>query len=233
MHLSAIVVAAGKGLRFRSRIPKLLTKIKSHPAIIYSLHTLGRHPAIKDIILVVNRQNLKGIQAALEKYRIPKIRAVVLGGKLRQDSVYQGLQALPPQTDLVLIHDGARPFIERRLVSVVIKEARRAGAAIVGVPVKNTIKKVAFQGTGYRVQGTVERSNLWEIQTPQVFQRSLLAKAYQKFGKSRVTDDAILVEKMGVQVRIVPGSYNNIKITTPEDLVIAEAISRKWKAALA
>lgn len=220
-YVTAIVLAAGRGLRFESRTPKPLLKINSHSVIIYCLNTLSRHPYVKDIILVVNAKNLKEIIAKIGQYRIPKISGVVLGGRARQDSVRQGLKVMDRRTDLILIHDGVRPFIDPDTISSLIKEAERYGAAISGVPVKATIKKIK----NVFVEKTLDRDNLWEIQTPQVFKKELILKAYDRFGNQPVTDDASLVEKLGAKVKIVKGSYFNIKITTPEDLILAEAIA--------
>lgn len=219
-YVSAIVLAAGKGFRFRSKVSKPLAEISSQPAIIYCLDTLSKHREIKEIILVVNANNSQSIAKKVKQYHIKKIRGVIRGGQLRQESVINGLKAISPKADLVLIHDGVRPFIDKKAVSSVIKEAKSSGAAIVGVPVKATIKVVA----GRIVKKTLDRSNLWEVQTPQVFKKDLILKAYKRFGSIRATDDAMLVEKLGARVSIVLGSYANIKITTPEDLVIAEAL---------
>lgn len=233
MYVTAIVLAAGKGYRLQSRIPKPLIEINSKPIIVYSLNILSRHPKIKEIILVANPKNLKDTISKIRQYRIKKIKHVVLGGRMRQDSVINGLRAVSPKTDLVLIHDGARPFINKKMVSKVIKETERYGAAVVGVPANATIKQV-IRLSGYPVtrklvvEKTLNRDNLWEIQTPQVFRKALILKAYKKFGNLSVTDDSMLVEKLGAKVSVVSGSYNNIKITTPEDLVIAEAIAKKW-----
>lgn len=230
MYTSAVVVAAGRGLRFRYKFPKPLVEIDSQPVIIYSLLTLSRHPGIKEIILVASRKNLKAIINKTKKYRIAKIKHIVLGGPKRQDSVINGLGAICPKTELVLIHDGVRPFIDKKIVSSLIQEAKISGAAIVGVPVKATIKRCKAGGRRQEVEKTIDREKLWEIQTPQVFRKDLILTAYKKFGKMNVTDDAMLVEKLGAKVSIVPGSYNNIKITTPEDLIIARAIAKIWKA---
>jgi 2-C-methyl-D-erythritol 4-phosphate cytidylyltransferase len=232
MYVTAIVLAAGKGLRLKSKISKPLIKIDSKPLIIYSLNTLSNHPYIKDIIVVANRRNLQDIRNKIKRYRIDKIKDVVLGGEVRLASVVNGLRAIDNHTDLVLIHDGVRPFIDRDIISSVIKTAKSYGAAIVGVPVKATIKEVLgsrFSVLGdFVVKKTLNRNNLWEIQTPQVFKKDLILKAYNKFGDMDVTDDAMLVEKLGVKVRVVLGNYMNIKITTPEDLVLAEGLVHKW-----
>jgi 2-C-methyl-D-erythritol 4-phosphate cytidylyltransferase len=233
MKVSAIVLAAGRSLRFsRSKISKVLTPINSKPIIIYSLEILSKHPSVRDIIVVVNEQNLKGITNQISDSRIRKIRRIVKGGIRRQDSVINALSVLNRDIDFVLIHDAARPFINRNMVSSLIKEAARYGAAIAGVPVKATIKKVKSKKEKVKsvfVEKTLNRDNLWEIQTPQVFKKDLIVKAYKKFGRLDVTDDAMLVEKLGEKVRVVLGSYDNIKITTPEDLVVAEAILKSKK----
>jgi 2-C-methyl-D-erythritol 4-phosphate cytidylyltransferase len=233
MKVSAIVLAAGRSLRLsRSKISKVLTPINSKPIIIYSLEILSKHPSVRDIIVVVNEQNLKGITNQISDSRIRKIRRIVKGGIRRQDSVINALSVLNRDIDFVLIHDAARPFINRNMVSSLIKEAARYGAAIAGVPVKATIKKVKSKKEKVKsvfVEKTLNRDNLWEIQTPQVFKKDLIVKAYKKFGRLDVTDDAMLVEKLGEKVRVVLGSYDNIKITTPEDLVVAEAILKSKK----
>lgn len=227
MHVTAIVVAAGRGVRFKSKISKPLVTIDRRPVILYSLRTLSAHPHVKDIIVVVNTDNQKRIAALIRRHRIGKIARLVLGGPLRQDSVRNGLRVLPARAGLVLIHDAARPFIDAGTVSAVIQKARKSGAAVAAVPVKATIKR-ARNG---QVKETVDRRNLWEIQTPQVFRKDLILKAYRRFGSKSVTDDAALVEQLKARVDLVRGSYFNIKLTTPEDLSLAEGIIRTWKRA--
>ncbi|MBL7151552.1 MAG: 2-C-methyl-D-erythritol 4-phosphate cytidylyltransferase [Candidatus Omnitrophica bacterium] len=228
MFVSAIILAAGKGLRLKSRVPKPLVKINSRPIIIYSLFTFSRHPLVSEIILVANSANKEALIRKIKQYRISKISSIVEGGKRRQDSVRCGLKRLSPETDLVLVHDGARPFVGKEEISAVIKEALETRAAVLGVPVKCTIKQVHSPQTivhrKYIVKKTLGRENLWEIQTPQVFARELILNAYRKFSRSDVTDDAALAEKSGVKISVVPGSYHNIKITTPEDLIMAKAL---------
>jgi 2-C-methyl-D-erythritol 4-phosphate cytidylyltransferase len=223
-RVTAIVLAAGKGLRFKSKIPKPLAQVNAKPLVIYALEVLGNHPDIAEIILVANQDNLKVIENKIRQHRIRKIDKIVLGGKRRQDSVRNALGFINPDRELVLIHDAVRPLINRQIVSRVIKEARKSKAAIVGVPVKATIKSV---GRGLTVDKTLNRESLWEIQTPQVFSRELILEAYKKFGNMAVTDDASLVERLGRKVKMVMGSYANIKITTPEDLAIAQAIRNR------
>lgn len=237
-HVSAIILAAGRGLRFGKKISKPLVRIRSIPAIVYSLQAFSRHPLITDIVITVNAQNRKAIKALVRRYRIPKVHAVILGGVERRDSVANALEALQTSADMVLIHDSARPFIDQAMISTVIAETKKVGAAIVGVPVKATVKKIKSSCVERRVscvkikslivEETIDRSNLYEIQTPQGFKTALIREAFKRFGKANVTDDAMLVEKLGKHVSVVMGSYYNIKVTTPEDMVLAEAIAKQW-----
>ncbi len=243
MFVSCIVLAAGKGARFRSRIPKPLLEVERRPIIIRCLGILSLNPSIKEIIVVANPSNRDGIKDRIHRYHINKVKVVVLGGRERKDSVVCGLEAVSADARFVLIHDAARPFIDKRSVAAVIKEAQKTKAAILAVPVKATIKTVVSRpllggsaslrswslADGYKhiVKKTLDRKELWEVQTPQVFEKKLILEAYKRFGHCRVTDDAMLVEKLGAEVSVVRGSYDNIKITTPEDLIIAQAIAKK------
>lgn len=220
---SAIVLAAGGGRRLQAECSKPLIKINRLPMLIYSLKKFSLNTQINEIILVVNKLNEAGVLSVVKKYQIKKISHIVIGGKRRQDSVSNGLKKIDRRTQLVLIHDSARPFIDLKSLSAVIKQAHALGAAILAVPLKATAKSVSGK---HFVENTLNRNDLWEIQTPQVFKRELILKAYQKFGNITVTDDAALVEKLRARVKIVPGSYFNIKITTPEDLILAEAIAK-------
>lgn len=232
MYLSAIVLAAGRGARFGKKTSKPLVKVNLKPIILYSLKALSQQPEVKDIVLVVNASNRKAIVDLVKKNKLLKVSKIITGGLRRQDSVYNALKVLDRLTELVLIHDSARPFIDKKVTSSVIEEAQKTGAAIVGTPVKATIKQIREAGVsdkGYVVEKTIDRSNLWEAQTPQVFRKGLILMAYQRFNDLDVTDDASLIEKLGIPVSIVKGSYFNIKITTPEDLILAEAIARKYR----
>ena len=234
MHVTAIVLAAGKGLRFGPKVSKPLFRIGSKPILIYSLLRLSRHLEVKDIIVVANSLNKEDIIRKIKAWRINKIKAVVLGGELRQDSVARGLEALASNTDFVLIHDAARPFIDNRVISSLISAAGKYGAAVSGIPLRFTVKqakklKKPRSIVAAFVEKTPDRKNLWEIQTPQVFRTGVIKQAYKKFGSLRVTDDASLVEKLKKRVGIVFGSYFNIKVTTPEDLLIASGILKNKK----
>jgi len=222
--LSAIILAAGQGRRLNTSVPKPLVKVGNFPAIVYSLRSLSRHPDIDEIIVVVSAGNQQAITKALKNYSFKKIKAFVLGGARRQDSVDNGLKVVSPNSDWVLIHDCARPFIDRKSITRVIQAAKKTGAAILGIPVKATIKSVK---AGLLVDRTVDRTNLWEIQTPQVFKTELILQAYKKYSRGDVTDDASLVEKAGKKVQVVLGSDENIKITTNVDLLFAKEIARR------
>lgn len=236
---TAILLAAGKGVRFKSRIAKPLIKLGSRPLIVYSLEALSSHPYIKEIIVVVNAGNEKEITKILKIYNVKKISRIVKGGLRRQDSLENALKFTHSRSKLILIHDAARPFINRKIISDTIKAAHKNSASACAVPVKATIK-IAYgighsaysknkETIGIFVKKTLDRSKLWEIQTPQVFNKDLLVEAYKRFGKKSVTDDASLVEKLEKKVRLVMGSYFNIKITTPEDMFFARTIiKKKW-----
>ena len=221
MFVSAIVPAAGFGLRLNRPLPKTLVNLDKKPIFIHTLSVLSRHPNIKEIILVVSSRSLNSTKRYLKKYRIKKVKQLVIGGLRRRDSVQKGLSKVSSQADLVLIHDAVRPFIELSVISRVLKEAQRSKAAILGVPIKSTVKEIDARS---RVIRTLRREQLYEIQTPQVFQRDLIINAYRKFPNLAAVDDAALVEKLGIRVAVVFGSYFNIKITTPEDLVFARSL---------
>lgn len=227
--LSAIILAAGVGSRLNSSVPKPLVRICGKPAIIYSLEAFDKYPKIDEIIVVASAQNKTAVAKTIKKCSFKKIKVLCLGGRRRQDSVRNGLKAVSRSSDWVLIHDSARPFISCKLITEVILAAKKTGAAILGVPVKATIKSVKKDSL---VDKTIDRSNLWEIQTPQVFKKELIVEAYNKYFKGNFTDDASLVERLGKRVRMVQGSYGNIKITTKEDLLFAEFIARRGAYAI-
>lgn len=190
--------------------------LQDKPIFIHTLEVFSRIPMIEDIIVVTGAHDVKRceewiIRAGLHDQRT----CVVAGGKERQDSVYAGLQRL--QTGYVLIHDGVRPFVQPDHIEACMKAAERSGAAVLAVPVKDTIKQVNADGI---ITATPDRSSLWSIQTPQAFRLSEVIEAHKLAIKSGFTgtDDAMLVERLGGQVKVVEGSYTNIKITTPEDL---------------
>ncbi|MFH1191422.1 MAG: 2-C-methyl-D-erythritol 4-phosphate cytidylyltransferase [Candidatus Omnitrophota bacterium] len=227
--LSAIIVAAGQGRRLKTAACKPLVKIGKLPAIIYSLSTLDKNPDIDEIIVVVSVKNQRSITRLIKSYSFKKNINFVLGGRRRQDSVYNGLKMVRENSDWVLIHDSARPFIDRATIAKVILAAKKTGAAIVAVKPKATVK---FSQKNNIVKNTLDRDHLWEAQTPQVFKKELILRAYKKYAQDKVTDDASLVEKLGADVLIVQGKYENIKITTGEDLLFAELIAKRFARAI-
>lgn len=220
--VGAVVAAGGAGRRLKSRHHKPFVPLAGRPLVSWTLKALEQVPAIGGIVLVVHRQDLGSAKRLLRRFRVSKVLAVVPGGATRSESVSRGLAALPKEFRWVLIHDGARPLVSPSVVEETLRTALRFKAATAAVPVVPTVK----EGRGRWVKRTLNRNHLWAVQTPQAFRRDLLEKAHLA-GRARrmqATDDAALVETLGVRVRIVPGSHRNIKVTTPEDLVIAEAL---------
>ncbi|MFH1684455.1 MAG: 2-C-methyl-D-erythritol 4-phosphate cytidylyltransferase [Candidatus Margulisiibacteriota bacterium] len=220
MKTVAIITAAGYGRRMGQ--PKQFLEIAGKSVLERTILVFDQTKVIDEIILVVNPEDVE----RAKKFKYPKLKKVIGGGKERQDSVYNGIKALPEDAEIVAIHDGARPFILPEIIEKAIEETKRSGAVVVGVPVKDTIKLVTSNGN--RVTSTLNRNELWAAQTPQVFKKDIILKAFHDgHGRYSVTDDAMLVEKLGIPVKMVMGSYQNIKITTPEDLIVAQGILRK------
>ena len=211
MKIAVIIAAGGTGKRMGQ--PKQFLPLAGKAVIAWTLEVFQKIKSIEQIVLVVAEEELE----RAKNLNVP----VVEGGEQRGDSVKSGLKAVSPDTDLVIIHDGARPLITPDIIEKAISEAKEHGAAVVGVPVKDTIKRV---GDDLMIKETVDRQILWQAQTPQVFKYEIITRAYAK--KRSATDDAKLVEDLGIKVKMVMGSYENIKITTPEDLIVAEAILR-------
>ena len=224
---TAIVLAAGQGKRMHSKIQKQFLEIGGKPVLYYSLHCFQESPLIRDIILVTVEEMISYCeQEIVKKYGFSKVRKVTAGGKERYDSVYAGLLCCQ-DTDYVYIHDGARPFITEEMVQRGYEAVKRNNACVMGMPSKDTVKLA--DSAGY-VKETPDRKIVWNIQTPQIFSYDLIRGAYESIRKkdmTGVTDDAMVVEQeTGTKILLVEGSYQNIKITTPEDLAIAEAFLR-------
>lgn len=227
---AAIVLSAGRGKRMNSTVPKQYLLLKGKPVLYYSLLEFEKS-MVDEIILVIGKEEVSYCQKEIvEKYNIKKVKAIVPGGKERYHSVFCGLQELEKRksaAQYVMIHDGARPFIDNEIIKRCAKGAEEYKACVAGMPVKDTIK-IADKDL-FAVQ-TPERNNVWMVQTPQAFERKVIWKAYktiiaeEQSGKTiSVTDDAMVVETMTEhKVKMVLGSYENIKITTPEDLEIAQ-----------
>ncbi|AEG58566.1 2-C-methyl-D-erythritol 4-phosphate cytidylyltransferase [Desulforamulus ruminis] len=227
-NIMAVIPAAGIGSRMGSGIKKQYLMLGNMPILARTIRAMEDNPEIQGIVLVVG----PGEEAYCRDYILAgkafsKVMAVVPGGDHRQSSVYNGLSFLPGETQLVLIHDGARPLVQPGEISRVIEAAREVGAAALAVPLKDTVKVVDCRGW---VQSTPPRESLWAVQTPQVFRYGIIMEAHRKAREAGLlaTDDCALVEFLGGPVKLVAGSYENIKITTPEDLVLAEAfLSRR------
>ena len=226
MIVSAIIPVAGRGTRLGGPVPKQYLKLNDEPIISITTRKFVSLPSIHHGVVVAaaneienTRQLLSNIEDFSQKFKI------VAGGNERQDSVYKGLEAIPSETDIVMVHDGVRPFLTTQMIDVSIQTAADSGACVIAVPVKETIKRVMDQ----EVQETIPRENLWQIQTPQTFKYHILKEAHKKAKEARYysTDEAALVEWCGYSVRVVMGSYSNIKITTEEDLKIARIFDQE------
>lgn len=226
---TAIVLAAGQGKRMGTKVQKQYLEIDGKPILYYSLYVFEQSPLIDEIILVVSEnQNEYCEKEIVSKYQFKKIKAIVEGGEERYHSVWNGLQEV--DGGYVFIHDGARPFIKEEILQRAYEEVKTHKACVVGMPVKDTIK--VSDAAGF-AENTPDRSLLWMIQTPQVFETALIKEAYGRLMEQKeihVTDDAMVVEQMlGEKVKLVQGSYENIKITTPEDLDVAAIFVEKLK----
>lgn len=222
--ISAIILAGGKGKRMGSAISKQFIDIKGKPIIYYTLKKFSENKKIDNIIVVLPEDEVKYFKEnILKKYEL-RINKIVIGGKERQDSVYNALKSLKnSSTDIVLIHDGARPFISERIINEGIKFAEIYGAAAPGVMPKDTIK--VKNEKNFSVD-TPNRANLVLMQTPQVFKFDEILECHEKirYNGEMVTDDTMVVEKYGYSVYLYDGEYTNIKVTTPEDLILAERL---------
>lgn len=229
-NIVAIVLAAGNGSRMKTKVLKQYLGLNGHPLIIYSLRAF-EDSEVDDVILVVGEGEADYVRKEIvEPYGLHKVSQIVSGGKERYESVYLGLCAAvscEAPADYVLIHDGARPFLTPEKISVCIRTVKETRACVMGMPVKDTIKIVDAKNFAV---STPDRSAVWQMQTPQCFALSEIHEAYQKMmdaGVTRMTDDAMVMEEYGDrQVKMIPGGYDNIKITTPEDMILGEAMMR-------
>ena len=194
------------------------------PILTHTIGVFDRSTVVDAILVIVGETDVDACRSVvIEPYDFQKVAGLVTGGKTRQDSVFNGLKALPHDTDFVVVHDGVRPFVTDEMIFTCLEAAADWGAAVAAVPVKDTIK---VTDRNEFVVDTPDRSQLWAVQTPQVFRTDLLIEAHQHAHQKRIqlTDDAALVEQLGLKVKCVMGSYSNLKITTPEDLVVAKAL---------
>ncbi|WIF95625.1 2-C-methyl-D-erythritol 4-phosphate cytidylyltransferase [Caminicella sporogenes] len=230
VFVSAIIAAAGQGKRMKSRINKQYLELDGKPILIHTLEVFDKTELINEIILILKEDEIEFCrEKILNRYEFRKKIILVSGGRERQESVYNGLKFVNKNAQIVVVHDGARPFVTADVIEKSICEALKNKAVGVGVPVKDTIKVV--DENSYIID-TPDRSKLWGIQTPQVFDYDILIKAHEKAIEDNYlgTDDCVLVERLGHRVKMIEGNYDNIKITTPEDLILGEAILNRRKS---
>lgn len=221
MKTQAIIPAAGIGERFRSSTAKVLVSLNGRPLIVHTCEVFQKCPLVDSVILVVSPDIEGPVKKLIADYGLTKVKRIVHGGKTRSISVFNGLKQLDEDTKLVVIHDGARPLVSQALVEESIKSCYDEAAVIAAVAVKPTIKRVNPED--HYVETTLNRRMLWEVQTPQVFRKDVILRAHTEILDTEATDDAFLVEQLGEKVKVVQGDYRNIKITTSEDILIAEA----------
>lgn len=227
LRCSAVVAAAGSSTRMGS--DKLLLPLDEQPVLARTLRALDRCPYLTEIVVVTRSDLIVPVGQLCKDYAFSKVTSVIVGGKTRTQSVLAGVRELDPKAELAVIHDGARPLLSQEALERVILRARECGAAALAVPVKDTIKR-AKDGL---VSATLDRSELFAVQTPQVFEPSLLKAALIKALEDgvEVTDDCAAVERLGVGVTLTQGEYRNLKLTTPEDIAVAEALLAQWDEA--
>lgn len=223
---TAIIVAAGEGRRLEASRHKQFLDLCGEPVVVHTLRAFERCADIDEVILVLPADQCDEFASDLPAYRLGKVSRVVAGGPERQDSVWQGLRWVDvARTEIVVVHDGVRPLVRPEQISRVLAQARRWGAATLAIPVTDTVKEV----DDFQVKRTLDRGRLHLVQTPQAFRAEILVSAYRQAlaeGR-RATDDAALVEQCGVTVAVVEGSRENLKITWPEDLALAEFLLKR------
>jgi 2-C-methyl-D-erythritol 4-phosphate cytidylyltransferase/2-C-methyl-D-erythritol 2,4-cyclodiphosphate synthase len=222
--VAAIIPAAGSGIRMGLPTPKQFFDLEGVPVLVHTLRVFEQVASIGHIIVVVQAESCGMVEDLVRQHQLGRVSRVIGGGKERQDSVLAGLEALPEDVDLVLVHDGVRPFVPVSLIEKCLLEAENSGAAMAAIPVKDTLKSVA---SSKFIKKTISREGVWQAQTPQVATKALLKKAYRLAAGKKdfiATDEAGLLELLGHPVKVVEGSEKNIKITRPEDLTLAKAI---------
>lgn len=217
MNLAVVIVAGGKGKRFGSKQPKQFLLLNKKPMFLWSVLAFKKLKQCKQIILVIPENKFKQMQIYKKQYGID----IVCGGKERYDSVRNGLKYIKKNIDIVAVHDGARPLVTSKIIKAVFNSAVKYGAAIAATPAKDSIK---FSEKGKKIDKSVNRKNIWQAQTPQIFKTEILKKVYSKKINNVVTDDSQLVEQMGKTVMLVDTGYENFKVTQPIDFKLAEIV---------
>jgi 2-C-methyl-D-erythritol 4-phosphate cytidylyltransferase len=222
----AIIVAAGAGQRMASARAKQFLNLGGEPVLVHALRSFERCAEVDEVILVLPETERKTFSSQLSAFGLEKVKRNIAGGQERQDSVFLGLQLIEPQrTEIVIIHDGVRPLVTSEQITGVIQQAREVGAALLAAPATDTVKEVQ----DCRVVNTLDRRRVYLVQTPQAFRADIILAAHQRARAQglRATDDAALVEQCGFPVAVVEGTWENIKITRPEDLALAEFLLSK------
>jgi len=222
---SGIIVAGGKSERMGADIDKAFLSLGTKPVVLYSLFAFEKCSDIDEVILVVRKDRIEAARQAVRMFGCNKVKKIVAGGTLRQKSVINGIKEVDKETDIVVVHDGARPCVSANLISQTVASAKQHGSGIAAVKITDTVKSV---DKGMVISETIDRSKLWLVQTPQAFKINLLKKALTFIVKKKikVTDEASAVELVSKGVRLVAASFSNIKITTPDDLTFAAALMR-------
>ena len=227
MKIVALIAAAGKGRRMNSRISKSFIPVSGKPILAYTIDIFEKCKSIDKIYLIVSPEEKEICHKnVILRYKFSKVQELVDGGDTRQDSIYNGLKALDKDTDIIVIHDGVRPLVEETIIQDSIEEAQKYGAAIAAIPIKDTVKK---SDNNFYISKTLNREEIWRAQTPQTFKYDIILPAYHQAYKDKylATDDAAIVEKYGHKVKLIIGPEENIKITTPFDLIVAEVFLKK------
>jgi len=228
MKTVAIIPAGGTGKRMGSRLPKQYLSLAGIPILVHTLNVFQHSPIIDEILLAVPEGDPADVRRnVVGQFDISKVSRVLAGGRERQDSVRNALANVRDEHDIIVVHDAVRPFVTEDLIERVVAGAKAFGAVIVGIPLRDTVKEVDGSGC---VARTVPREGLWLTQTPQAFRRKVILAAYERAAADRFcgTDDASLVERTGIPVRMILGDADNIKLTTPEDLARGERIIRRF-----
>lgn len=223
-NVIAVVPAAGVGKRFGNGTNKPFETLGGKPLMLWAIESLGSLPEVSEIIPVIKEDHMESAAELFERYGIQKVKRIAPGGGERQESVFHGLSLIEDGNSIVLVHDGVRPLIEPHIVRFALRELKDCDGVVVGVPVKDTIKEV-MDGM---VSRTLSRDFLWAVQTPQIFRYEAIRQAHEKASADSFssTDDSALVERYGGKVKMIMGSYTNIKVTTPGDLLMAEQFLR-------
>jgi 2-C-methyl-D-erythritol 4-phosphate cytidylyltransferase len=229
-RVGVVIPAAGRGVRMGPRGPKQFFDLDGRPVVSWTIEQFQRCAEVDSIVLVVGDDQIEAMRKIVLEYRFSKVLAVVAGGTRRQDSVRNGLRLLEGiRVEIVLVHDAVRPFIDRKMIQDLLGALSHADAAVIAIPVTDTIK---LAGEGGLIHSTPPREELWIAQTPQAFRLGDLRSGFERSDADgfTATDEATLVERIGKRVVIVPGSYENIKITTPEDYELAKLIAGRRRA---